>query len=197
VYQFPIVVCFAATTHKFQGGNVLKPNKIAVDLRTVFEDAMTYVMLSRVQAKAQLFIVGCLPEKKFRTNMKCLEELEKLKKRSINHNPSKWLSLKIDSTRVSILNCHSLAHKITDIKNDSYLLCGDIICLSETWLSDDIAKPELDIDGFKLHLNSFGKERGKGLAIYYRDAKFAEGAKIKFPTLQISCFSSVDLGKLR
>ena len=49
VYQFPIIVCFAATTHKFQGGTVHKPNKLAVDLRTVFEDAMAYVMLSRVQ----------------------------------------------------------------------------------------------------------------------------------------------------
>ena len=50
VYQFPIIVCFAATTHKFQGGTVHKPNKLAVDLRTVFEDAMAYVMLSRVQS---------------------------------------------------------------------------------------------------------------------------------------------------
>ena len=27
VYQFPVVVCFAATTHKFQGGTIVKPNK--------------------------------------------------------------------------------------------------------------------------------------------------------------------------
>ena len=30
VYQFPIVVFFAATTHKFQGGTVYKPNKVAL-----------------------------------------------------------------------------------------------------------------------------------------------------------------------
>ena len=31
VYQFPIVVCFTATAHKFQGGTVYKPNKLALD----------------------------------------------------------------------------------------------------------------------------------------------------------------------
>ena len=45
VYQFPVVVCFSATTHKFQGATVHKPNKLVVDLRTVFDDAMAYVML--------------------------------------------------------------------------------------------------------------------------------------------------------
>ena len=49
VYQFPIVVCFAATAHKFQGQTIIKPNKVAIDLRTIFQPAMAYVMLSRVQ----------------------------------------------------------------------------------------------------------------------------------------------------
>ena len=58
----------------------MKPNKLAADLRTVFEDAMAYVMLSRVQAIEQLFIVGSLPENKFRVSFRCLEELDRLKK---------------------------------------------------------------------------------------------------------------------
>ena len=56
-----MTVCFTATTHKFQGATVVKPNNLAVDLRTVLDDAMAYVMVSRVQAKPQLFIVGDLP----------------------------------------------------------------------------------------------------------------------------------------
>ena len=72
VFQFPIVVCFAATTHKFQGGTILKPNKCVLDLRTVFDDAMAYVMLSRVQNVSQLLILEDLPEKAFRTKSKCL-----------------------------------------------------------------------------------------------------------------------------
>ena len=77
VYQFPVVVCFAATTHKFQGGTVLKPNTVAEDLRTMFGDAAADVMLSRVQALNQLFIIGSLPVEKIRTSKKCLAEVER------------------------------------------------------------------------------------------------------------------------
>ena len=40
VVQFPLRLCFASTTHKFQGQTVCKPNKIVIDLRTVFKPAM-------------------------------------------------------------------------------------------------------------------------------------------------------------
>ena len=43
VFQLPIVVCFAATTHKFQGATVTKPNKLLFDLRSVFDDAMACI----------------------------------------------------------------------------------------------------------------------------------------------------------
>ena len=90
VYQFPVVVCFAATTHKFQGGTIIKPSKLAADLRTVFDDAMAYVMLSRVQDILQLYIIGSLPEEKFRVSSKCLEELERLTNKSVNKNLPIW-----------------------------------------------------------------------------------------------------------
>ena len=76
VYQFPIVVCFAATTHKFQGGTIVKPNKLAVDLRTVFDDAMAYVMLSRVQALSQLFILEDVCANKLYASTIAMNELE-------------------------------------------------------------------------------------------------------------------------
>ena len=46
VVQFPISLCFAATSHKFQGQTIRKPNNLAADFRTVFEAAQSYVMLS-------------------------------------------------------------------------------------------------------------------------------------------------------
>ena len=193
VFQFPITVCFAATTHKVQGATVVKPNKLVVDLRTVFEDAMAYVMLSRVEDINQLYIVGSLPESKLRASKKCLDELENLTRRSINKNPPIWEQTSNCNVKVSILNCHSLIDKIVDIKKDAFLQFADIICLSETWLSDDFILDNLNIDGFKLHLNSFGEQRGKGLAVYYRDEVFTEKMKIKYPTLQVSSFSSSSL----
>ena len=104
VFQFPVVACFAATTHKFQGGTIVKPNTLAVDLRTVFEDAMAYVMLSRVQDVNQLFIVGQLPEEKFRTSFKCLEELKRLSDKSKNKNLLSWEQSNCDNVKIALLN---------------------------------------------------------------------------------------------
>ena len=47
--QFPIVLAWAVTVHKFQGQTVKSPQKVVIDLRSVFEPAQAYVMASRVQ----------------------------------------------------------------------------------------------------------------------------------------------------
>ena len=48
IVQFPMRLCFATTAQKFQGQTVVKPNKICVDLKSVFAAAQAYVLLSRV-----------------------------------------------------------------------------------------------------------------------------------------------------
>ena len=189
VFQFPIVVCFAATTHKFQGATVTKPNKLAVDLRTVFDDAMAYVMLSRVQAKLQLFIVGCLPEAKFRTSSKCLEELKNLSQRSVNKNPPSWECPQSKALRISVLNCHSLKDKIDHIKSDKMLLLSDLICLTETWLQDDDSNLDLKIPGYQLHSNNCGNPRGKGVAIYQNEIECTVIKVVSLNDLQITLVS--------
>ena len=90
VVQFPIRLCFAATTHCFQGQTVYNPNKAACDFNSVFEVAQSYVMLSRVQELNQLFILRSLPEKKFYASPRALEELERLNSISVNLNPTIW-----------------------------------------------------------------------------------------------------------
>ena len=49
VYQFPLILCFASTTHKIQGSTIKAPKKVAVDLSSVFGPNQAYVMLGRVQ----------------------------------------------------------------------------------------------------------------------------------------------------
>ena len=78
VLQFPLRLCYATTSHKFQGQTVCKPNKIVVDLRTVFVAAMAYVILSRVQEIAQLFILDCVTTKKIYADPDALLEFERL-----------------------------------------------------------------------------------------------------------------------
>ena len=63
VQQFPLILSFASTTHKIQGQTIKAPQKVAVDLRSVFEANQAYVMLGRVEEQNQLFIVESLAEK--------------------------------------------------------------------------------------------------------------------------------------
>ena len=59
--QFPLVLAWAVTVHKFQGQTVKAPQKVVIDLKSVFEAAQAYVMASRVQELDQLYILEELP----------------------------------------------------------------------------------------------------------------------------------------
>ena len=43
VEQFPVKLSFAITSHKIQGQTVKKPQKVVVDLRSVFQPTMAYM----------------------------------------------------------------------------------------------------------------------------------------------------------
>ena len=90
VIQFPLSLYFAATSHRFQGQTVYKPNKSASDFRTVFQAAQSYVMLSRVETLNQLFIIESLPDSKFYAFEHALKELNQLESVCINRNPTSW-----------------------------------------------------------------------------------------------------------
>ena len=164
VIQFPLMLCFAATSHRFQGQTIRKPNKLAADFRTVFQAAQAYVMLSRVEALSQLFIIGRLPKEKFFASPKALSELERLKRISVNNNPTAWEKQHDWSLKIASLNCHSLPDKIEDLRSDEMMLKSDVLCLTETWLMSDEATDNVYIPGYTLHPNSKG--RGKGIAMY-------------------------------
>ena len=119
VLQFPLRLCYATTSHKFQGQTVCKPNKIVVDLRTVFVAAMAYVILSRVQEIAQLFILDCVPTKKIYADPNALLEFERLNSISLNSNPSRWeMAHDKNSVKIFSLNCQSLRPKMKHLKDD-------------------------------------------------------------------------------
>ena len=86
--QYPIVLAWAVTVHKFQGQTVASPQKVVIDLSSVFEAAQAYVMKSRVQELEQLYILEDLKEDKIYANHRALEEIERLISVSINKNPS-------------------------------------------------------------------------------------------------------------
>ena len=170
VIQFPLCLCFAATSHKFQGQTISKPNKSVHDLRTVFQAAQTYTMLSRVQNIDQVFILGSLPKDKFYADGQALEELKRLHSVSFNKNPPLWEQQLTWSLKIFSFNIRSLNENLEDLKYDPTIKFSDIICLSETWLTTDSDVNGLKLHDYDLHLNSVG--HGKGIAVYFNADKF-------------------------
>ena len=191
IVQFPMKLCFATTAHKFQGQTVVKPRKIAVDLKTVFAAAQTYVMLSRVQSIEQLFILNCLDKDKFYADGKALEELDRLNNKSINNNPPPWEQNNKSFLKIFSLNCQSLQGKISHIQNDKIVIMSDVICLSETWLLSDENTDNIQIDGYFLCANGVG--RGKGIATYFRQNIFQHVKDVKEKYYQITKLKSESL----
>ena len=184
-------LCFATTAHKFQGQTVVKPKKIAVDLKTVFASAQTYVMLSRVQSIEQLFILNSLDKDKFYADGKALEELDRLNNKSMNNNPPAWEQKNENFLKIFSLNCQSLRGKISHIQNDKIVIISDIICLSETWLLSDENTDDIQIGGYVLCANGVG--HGKGIATYFRQNIFKHVKDVKGKYYQLTKLKSESL----
>ena len=188
--QFPLVLAWAVTVHKFQGQTVKQPQKVVIDLRTIFEPAQAYVMLSRVQEIDQLFILEELLPDKIYANHTALQEIERLAGVSKNKNPTEWEDDDTSRIRVSFLNCRSLINKFENIKVDQSLLRSDLIVLTETWLEEDQNCDGYDLPKFSSNFNNGG--RGKGITSYFNE-KFKHTTDIKKTGFSISMMKSDDL----
>ena len=164
--QFPIVLAWAVTVHKFQGQTVKSPQKVVIDLMSVFDPAQAYVMFSRVQELEQLYILEELPVDKIYTSNMAMVELDRLISVSMNNNPTNWERTDDASTlKVSFLNCRSLKDKFQNIEADNSLLVSNVIILVETWLEEDANPDDYSLPGFSSNMIKRG--RGKGLVSYF------------------------------
>ena len=184
--QFPLKLCFACTAHKVQGLTVAKPNSLIVDLRGIREPAQGYVMLSRVQALNQLYIIEEIPADNLYPSKEAVKELMRLFQISDNNN-----ELRIrQSIAVSSLNIRSLPDKIQDLRVDYRLIQSSIICLQETWCEDLYSNDHLNIEGYHLYLTNQG--RGKGIATYVNPGYTLSG-EVNMETYQMIKFSCKDI----
>ena len=191
VIQFPVKVAFAATAHKIQGQTIKKPKKVVVDLMSVFQAAMAYVMLSRVESIEQLYILETFDESKIYANQQAIKEFERMNSMSVNKRPTVWNSVSEEKIRISVLNCGSLRTKKDHIEADPVLMLSDVICLTETWLWQDEDTSQFDINSYDVHHNSHGK--GRGVTVYYKSAKFGHIIDIQEEKIQVSKLSGVDM----
>ena len=155
--QFPLKLAFAATAHKIQGLTIKKPNFLVIDLRTVREPAQAYVILSRIQALSQLFILKSLCVNKMISSEKAMQELERLNTVAMNQTHNK--------TR-SVISCNIRSYRkhSEDLLTASTLEYADVICLQETWL--DPEEEVREVKAMKQHNNSVG--RGKGVMTLFK-----------------------------
>ena len=139
-----------------------------VDLKSVFEGAQAYVMLSRMKEIEQLHILDELPENKIYPIKKAKDEIARLEEVSINKNANAWdKKCELDVVKISCLNCRSLVNKFNHVRSDLSLMQSDVIVLVETWIpKEHIDDNKYELEGYGVHLNNTG--RGKGLAIYFK-----------------------------
>ena len=139
-----------------------------VDLKSVFEGAQAYVMLSRMKEIDQLHIVDELPDNKIYPIKKAQDEITRLEEISINKNANAWdKKCELDEVKISCLNCRSLVNKLNHVRSDLSLMQSDVLVLVETWIPEEnVGDKKYGLEGYKVHLNNTG--RGKGLAIYFK-----------------------------
>ena len=184
--QFPLKLAHAITAHKIQGQTIPKPLKIALDIDSIFEEAQGYVMLSRVQALEQVYIINKCDPKKLYPSQKALRELERMNKISINNNPDPWSKATDNTLKIASLNCAGLRAHFNDIKTDDKLQKADIIHLVETSLTKEENIEEFTLEGYAKTFINIGN--GKGIATYYDDEKLRPIEEVKMDKYQITKF---------
>ena len=156
-----------------QGQTVSKPNNLVVDVQSSHQPGMVYVMLSRVCSLLQLHILEEMDPDKIKVDEKVLKEAKRMQVVSLNSNPGSWASPKVEGLRVASLNVSSLRKHVEDVRTDPHLIHADILCLMETWLTEDEEEQDqYQLEGYSSCFLSQG--RGKGIAVYVR-----RGLKVK------------------
>ena len=161
--NFPLRLCFATTSHKIQGQTVRKPNKLVVDLKNVFQAALSYVMLSRVESLDQIFIIDDVYPRKIYPDKVAKSEFLKMSESLVAENKEQAY------LNILSLNIRSLSKHLPDLILEQNIRDRDLILLQQTCLpADQVDTSKFDIEDFQCEFNSVGN--GGGLAVYFRDS---------------------------
>ena len=170
-----------------------KPNSLVVDITSVHQPGMAYVMLSRVCSLEQLHIVDELNVEKITVNDKVRQEALRMQKVSVNSNPCDWMNPKTIGLKVCSFNTCSLRKHVEDVKGDPVLMQSDVLFVQETWL--EVSEEEEDryqLEGYRAYFTSPG--RGKGIATFVKEGvNILSISKFEAPNIQLA---KVEMEKL-
>ena len=161
--QMPLKLAWAVTIHKVQGQTTDK----AVISMEGLTAAMAYVALSRVTTLEGLYLTNYDQSKIF-----CNKDIEANvgKMSSFDLSTANPL-LELDHNKNFIIvhhNIQSLRCHIEDLKSNTQMRNAHVICLSETWLTDNDILEDLVIDGYTLETLNVG--RARGVAMYIQNS---------------------------
>ena len=157
-----------------------------MDVTSVHQPGMAYVMLSRVQSIEQLHIIEKLDPLKITVNDKVIKEARRMNRVSINQNPCDWMkNTETPKLKVCSFNTCSLRKHIEDIRTDPVLMQSDILFVEETWLEEEEEEEErYQLEGYRAHFTSRG--RGKGIVAYIKQGVRSMITKYGEPNLQLT-----------
>ena len=137
-----------------------KPNNLVIDLRSVREAAQAYVILSRVQALDQLFILVSVCASQITASIKAMEELEQMIRRSDKSKIDKRKAIISCNIRSINKNFKNFATATATVTKQT-----EVLCLQETWLDPLVTGINLlENEGLQQHNNSVGK----GISTFYK-----------------------------
>ncbi|XP_071150937.1 uncharacterized protein, partial [Mytilus edulis] len=137
-HQFPLQLAWACTTHKVQG---LTTDKAVVSMKNIFAAGMAYVALSRVRSLDGLVIQDLDADKIY-----CTEQistaLQRMPKYLVQRQDE--LNLKQNLIRILLHNIQGLVPHIEDLQANCDIQNVKFICLTETWMENKSASPNLE-----------------------------------------------------
>ena len=140
--QFPLALSWACTVHKKQGLSLMSA-VVSFDLENQksFNEGQMYLALSRVTKIDNLFLIGKYSPNVFKVNENTVIEYSKLRE-------SLFDRIYIDhadcnSLTVSLLNTRSLVRHAVDINRTKKLMENDILCLTESQITNDTDRAEI------------------------------------------------------
>ena len=170
-----------------------KPNSLVVDITSVHQPGMAYVMLSRVCSLEQLHIVDELDVEKITVNDKVRREAQRMQRISVNRNPCNWMNPETIGLKVCSFNTCSLRKHVDDITSDPVLMQSDVLFVQETWLeASEEEEDRYQLEGYRAYFSSPG--RGKGIATFVKEGvNILSISKYAKPNIQLT---QVEMKKL-
>jgi len=174
--QYPIVLCYAMTSHKCQGMTL---GKILIDFTDIDGKIVTipagsfYVAITRVKKGEDVYMTT-FSKSFIKVNPHIEEELKRLEERAKHVYLTDFLDIPVFENSpkekeliLTYLNINGLLHTRLDLESDRNIAHSDILCISETKLSEKVDNQAIELSNFHILGRMDGcNERSMGMIIY-------------------------------